>query len=150
MGIAMLKISHDFSHESKIYSVFCEFRMWNMIIFIHRLLIHLVYNNKKYHLKSSYCLTFLTVSVSCMMQCPIIFHSSPLDKMAANLADDTLKYIFMKEKFYISIWISLKFVPRGPIDNRPAFVQLMAWCSTGDKPLPEPTLTQFTDAYMRH
>ena len=48
--------------------------------------------------------------------------------MATNLADDTLKYIFMEEKFCISIWISLKFVPRGPIDNRPAFVQLMAWC----------------------
>ena len=40
-----------------------------------------------------------------MMQCPIIFYSSPLDKMAANLADDTFKYIFMEEKFCISIWI---------------------------------------------
>ena len=70
----------------------------------------------------------------------------PLDKMAANFADDIFKCIFMNETFCISIRISLKFVPKGPIDNKPALVQVMAWRRTGDKPLPEPTLTQFTDA----
>ena len=48
------------------------------------------------------------------------------------------------------IFISLKFVLRSPIDNKPALVQVMAWRQTGDKPLPELMLTQFTDAYMRH
>ena len=47
-------------------------------------------------------------------------------------------------------WISLKFVPRSLIDNKPVLVQVMAWRRTGDKQLPEPVLTQFTDAYMRH
>ena len=56
----------------------------------------------------------------------------------------------MNDKFYISIQIILKFVPKGPIDNKSALVQVMAWCRTGDKPLPEPMLTKFTDAYMRH
>ena len=56
----------------------------------------------------------------------------------------------MNEKFYILIQISLKFVPKGPIDNMAALVQLMAWCRTGDKPLPDSMLTQFTDAYMGH
>ena len=42
---------------------------------------------------------------------------------------------------------SLKFVPKGPIDNNSALVQVMAWRSTDDKPLPEPMLTQFTDIY---
>ena len=56
----------------------------------------------------------------------------------------------MNEKFYISIRISLKFVPKGEINNRPALVQVMDWCRTGDKPLPEPMLTQFMDAYMWH
>ena len=69
--------------------------------------------------------------------------------MAANLADNILKCIFINEMFCISIPISLSFVPRGPIDNRPALVQVMAWRRTGDKPLPEPTLTQFTDTYMQ-
>ena len=39
-----------------------------------------------------------------------------------NLADDIFKCTFMKEKFCISIQISLKFVPKVPIDNKPALV----------------------------
>ena len=34
----------------------------------------------------------------------------------------------------------LKFVPRGPINNIPALVQIMAWCRSGDKPLSEPMM----------
>ena len=45
---------------------------------------------------------------------------------------------------------SLKFVPKGPVDNNPALVQMMAWRQIGDKPLSEPMLTRFTDAYMWH
>ena len=74
----------------------------------------------------------------------------PLDKMAAIFADDILKCIFVNENSRIPIEISLKFVPRSLIDYKPALVQVMAWCRTGDKPLPEPMLTQFIDAYMRH
>ena len=70
--------------------------------------------------------------------------------MATNLPDNIFKYIFINEKFCISIWISLKFVPIGLIDNRPVLVQVMAWHQTGDKPLLEPTQTQFTDAYLQH
>ena len=36
------------------------------------------------------------------------------------------------------IKISLKFIPKCPINNIPALVQIMAWCRSGDKPLPEP------------
>ena len=53
----------------------------------------------------------------------------------------------MDDNFGISIWILLKFVPKGPIDNEVALVQVMAWCRTTDKPLPEPMLIQTTDAY---
>ena len=70
--------------------------------------------------------------------------------MAAILADDIFKCIFSNEYFRISIKIPLKFVPKGPIDNKSALVQVMAWRGTGDKPFPEPMLTQFSDAYMRH
>ena len=68
--------------------------------------------------------------------------------MAAILADDIFKSIFMDENDRITMKISLKFVPRSPIDNKPALVQVMAWRRTGDKPLPEPMLTHFTDAYI--
>ena len=52
-------------------------------------------------------------------------------------------------KFCILIQILLC-VPKGLIDNKSASVQLMAWRQTDDKPSSEPTLTQSTDAYMRH
>ena len=74
----------------------------------------------------------------------------PLAKLAATFGDDIFKSIFMNEKFCISIWISLKFVPKGPIDNKAALVQIMAWHLTGGKPFLEPMLTQLTDAYMQH
>ena len=70
--------------------------------------------------------------------------------MAAILADDIFKCIFMNEKLRILIRISLKFVPKGPIDNKSALVQVMAWRRTGDKPLREPMFDEFNDAYMRH
>ena len=66
--------------------------------------------------------------------------------MDAIVADDNFKCIFLNENNKISIRISLKFVPRSPIDNKPALVQVMAWHLTGDKPLPEPMPTQFTNA----
>ena len=41
--------------------------------------------------------------------------------------------------FVTEIW-NLKFVPRGPINNVPALVQLMAWYRPGGKPLSEPMM----------
>ena len=55
------------------------------------------------------------------------FTHLPLDEMAAILADDIFKCIFFNEKFCILIKISVKFVPKGPIDNNPALVQILAW-----------------------
>ena len=34
--------------------------------------------------------------------------------------------------------ISMKFVPKGPIDNIPALVQIMAWRRPGDNQISEP------------
>ena len=81
---------------------------------------------------------------------PITLNHLPLDEMAAILADDNFKCIFLYENYRIPIRISLKFVSRSPIDNKPALVQVMAWRRTGDKPLPEPILARFTDTYIRH
>ena len=59
------------------------------------------------------------------------------DKMAAISQTDTFKRIVLKENFRVSIKISLRFVPKSPIDNIPALFQIMAWCRSGDKPLSE-------------
>ena len=55
-------------------------------------------------------------------------------------ADDTFKRIFLNENNRISIKISLKFVSKGPFNNIPALVLIMAWRRPGDKPLSEPML----------
>ena len=70
--------------------------------------------------------------------------------MGAILADDIFKRIFLNENVSISIQISLKFVPKGPIENKSALVQVMAWRRTGNKSLPEAMMTQFSDECMRH
>ena len=57
-----------------------------------------------------------------------------------HFADDTFNCIFVNENVRISINFSLKFVPKGPINNIPALVQIMAWRRPGDKPLSEPVM----------
>ena len=57
-------------------------------------------------------------------------------------ADDTFKRIFSNENVRISIKISLKFVPQGPINNISALVQIMAWRRPGDKPLSGPMMVR--------
>ena len=49
-----------------------------------------------------------------------------------HFADDIFKCIFLNENVWIPIEISLKFVPKGPINNIPAMVQIMAWRRPGD------------------
>ena len=56
----------------------------------------------------------------------------------------------MNENIRISIEISLNFVPKDPINNIPGLIQIMAWRLPGDKPLYEPMMAQFTDAYIHH
>ena len=55
----------------------------------------------------------------------------PLDKMTAFLAEDIFKCIFLNENDRIQIQISLKLVPKNPVDNKPALVQVMAWRQIG-------------------
>ena len=57
-----------------------------------------------------------------------------------HFADDIFKRIFFDENVWISIKISPKFVPKGPINNIPALVQIMAWRLSGNKPLSEPMM----------
>ena len=52
--------------------------------------------------------------------------------------------IFLNENNKISIKITLKFVPKGPINKIPALVQIMAWRRPGDKPLSEPLMASST------
>ena len=53
-------------------------------------------------------------------------NSSPPKQNDHHFADNIFKCICVNEKFCISIWISLKFVPKGPIANMSALVRVMA------------------------
>ena len=57
-----------------------------------------------------------------------------------RFAGDLFKYIFLNENVWILIKISLKFVPKDPINNIPALVRVMAWRRPGAKPLSEPVM----------
>ena len=58
--------------------------------------------------------------------------------------DDIFKCIFLTENAIIAIKISLKFVPKGSINNIPILVQIMAWRQQGDKPLSEPMMVRLS------
>ena len=61
-----------------------------------------------------------------------------------HFVDDTFKRIFANENARISIKISLKFVPKSPIDDISALFQIVAWRCPGDKPLSEPMMVSLT------
>ena len=63
-----------------------------------------------------------------------------LRQNGCHFTDDIFKCIFLNENVSIAIKISLKFVPKGPINNIPALVQIMAWRHPGDKSLSEPMM----------
>ena len=69
-----------------------------------------------------------------------MFNSLRPRQNGRHFPDDIFIFIFLNENVWISIKISLKFVPKGPINNIPALVQIRAWRRPGDKPLSEPMM----------
>ena len=69
-----------------------------------------------------------------------VINTLRLSEKGRHFADDIFKRIFVNENVWIPIKISLKFVPKGPINSIPALVQIMAWRRSGDKPLSEPMI----------
>ena len=67
----------------------------------------------------------------------ILFDTLRLRQNGRHFADEIFKRIFLNENIWIPIKISLKFVPKGQINNIPTLVQIMAWRHPGDKPLSE-------------
>ena len=61
-------------------------------------------------------------------------------QIGRSFVEDTFKRIFLNENVRISIKTLLKLVLKGPINNNPTLVQIMAWRRSGDKPLSEPMM----------
>ena len=88
-------------------------------------------------------------SLNCL--CVVVFYWLPLTvntlrsrQNGRHFAGDIFKCIFLNGNVWILIKISIKFVPKGPINNIPTLVQIMAWCRPGDKPLAEPMMVSLT------
>ena len=86
----------------------------------------------------------LSLDISCYLPNPGIFIFNTLRprQNGRHFPDDIFKWIFLNENVWISINISLKFVPRCPINNIPTLVHVMAWRRPGDKPLSEPMMVR--------
>ena len=74
--------------------------------------------------------TYFIVSYHHIISCTIIDNTLSPRQNRHHFADDMFKYI---ENVWFPIKISLKFVPKGPINNFPALVQIKAWRRPGDK-----------------
>ena len=57
-----------------------------------------------------------------------------------HFTDNTFKCISLNKDAWILIKMPLKFVPKGPNNNIPALVQIIAWRRPGAKPLSEPMM----------
>ena len=82
--------------------------------------------------------------MAALLSWPQCVNTLMLRQNGRHFADDTFNRIFVNENVRISIRFSLKFVPKGPINNIPALVQIMAWRRPGDKPLSEPMMVSLT------
>ena len=90
----------------------------------------------------------LALGIREVLTSPFLFHLIFVNSLRPRRngrynADDIFKCIFsefLKENVWIPTKISLKFVPKGPINNIPALVQIMAWRRPSDKPLSEPMM----------
>ena len=89
--------------------------------------------HSRHHIPNKHLLDPLDLS-------PYVLNTLRPRQNGRRFADDTFKCIFLNENVRISIEISLKFVPKGPINNIPALVQIMAWRRSDDKPLSEPMM----------
>ena len=85
---------------------------------------------------SSYC----EFPADVMPQFAMVLNTIWSRQNGCHFADDNFKCIFLNEGTWISIDISLNFVPKCEINNIPALVQIMACCRSWGKPLSEPMM----------
>ena len=107
---------------------------WVKIIHHHKLLLYLGLEGIRYPACNCQPSTFHTTYKTMLL---LSFNTLKPRQNGCHFTDDTFKRIFVNENIMILIKFSLKFVPKGPINNRPALVQITAWHRPGDKPLSE-------------
>ena len=56
----------------------------------------------------------------------------------------------LKSMVWIPALVSLKLISKDTIHNKSTLIHVMTWYQSADKPLTEPMMIQFTDAYIYH
>ena len=107
-----------------------------------KLLLLLIYQGKHFGPNNWYVTYILTNNVACLFCVPSFPNTLSPRQNGQHFANVIFKCIFLKEHLWISIKTSLKFVPKGPINNIPALVHIMAWRRPGDRPLFEPIMVK--------
>ena len=100
---------------------------------------------------SQYQHTF-TAGHSILITCYIYRYNIILgpEQNGRHFTDGIFKCIFLKLKLYISVQISVWFIPYGPVACGPASVQIMAYHRTGNKPLLKPMMSAFEGTIWWH
>ena len=124
------------------FGTFPQAPLWTVLFLIHRQTVY-IYKDNSFTARESACHLLNSFEVYLYRQRRLSLKTVNTLRPRQNgrhLADDIFKCIFFIENVWIPIKNSLKFVPRGPINNIPALVQIMAWRRPGDKPLYEPMM----------
>ena len=82
----------------------------------------------------------LSWTLLCSLFVIVIINTMRPRQNGGHFPDNIFKWAFLNENVWISVKISLKFVPKGPFHNIPALIQIMAMCWPGDRPLSEPMM----------
>ena len=109
----------EINFRSKVLSLFMKLVLWNM---------------------NSYCYSISIVDADGLVLQNKDINTLRPRQNGRHFPDDIFKYIFLNENVWISLKISLKFIPKVRINNIPPLVQIMAWRRPGDKPLSEPMM----------
>ena len=101
---------------------------WPGILFI-KLLENMTLNNKVVTLWLQGCLIYHHKPFRCWIN---TLRPRQHDR---HFTDDFFKCVLLKGNVWISIKVSVKFVPKVKLNHIPALDQIMAWHHPGDKPL---------------
>ena len=99
-------------------------------------------NNNKMTISATMTMTMTTTMIAIIFTTVMFIITLRPRQDVGHFPDDVFKCIFLNKNAWISIKISLRFVPKGQINNFPALIQIMACRRHSDNPLSEPMIVK--------
>ena len=111
-------------------------RYWPFVRIIHRLLVTSPHRGQR---RGSLMFSLIYVWINCWVNNR---EAGDLRRNRAHYDVTVMICTFLNENVWILIKIPLKFVLKGPMNDIPALIYMMAWHRPGDKPLSEPMVVR--------